>query len=86
MVADGHGKYHYEKNSISVCVAEDFDIKQLSATNDPSTFEERVVFGFSNDSKKSGQVHVFEKVSFTLPHSDKKRDTKISSKDSIYAY
>lgn len=38
LVSDGHGVFHFEKNLVSVLIAEDVDLKQLETTNNPLDF------------------------------------------------
>ena len=91
-VADGHGQYHFEKNKVSACIAEDYDIKQLKIVDWPlehhtisvrTSPTKRITIKPSSSALRGIEVSESQRRKIS---NNKKRTNKISTKDVSYAY
>ena len=74
MVFDGHGLFHFEKNIISVLIAEDVDLRQLETTNDPLDFI------YYNSRATSNHLSAYKKARNQCVHANACRVVSLSDK------
>lgn len=86
MVFDGHGLFHFEKNMISVLIAEDVDLRQLETTNNPLDF----IYSVNNISssylsayKKLRNQCAHAKICKAVSLSDKAKKRLIAEKSNV---